>query len=168
MTAQDSSSSIAAFHSAARRRGGWLALAALAATLVGGCGHLVILRDPLSAAEHNDLGVAYERKGEHDLAAREYQKALRIDSDFARARVNLGNVAAHRARWSEAERCYRRALPHLPEDPDVRNNLAIALLQQNRHLDEAERLALEAVARAGAQDSLYQATLADVRAARAR
>ena len=143
-------------------------IAALVFTLASGCGHIVVLNDPLSAAEHNDLGVAYERRGEWDLAAREYRRALEVDAEFARARVNLGNIAAQRQRWAEAEGHYRRALPDLPEDPDVRNNLAVALMRQRRHLDEAERLALDAVARAGAQDSLYRATLAEVRLARSR
>jgi Flp pilus assembly protein TadD len=143
-------------------------LAALLAALVSGCGHLVILHDPLSAAEHNDLGVSYEQRGEWNLAARQYRRALKVDSRYARARVNLGNVAARGERWAEAERHYRRALPSLPDDPDVRNNLAVALMRQGRDFDEAERLALAAIARAGAEDSLYRATLAEVRLARPR
>jgi len=148
----------------ARRFAAVVALAALAA--LGGCSRIVILNDALTAAEHNDLGVAYERQGKLQLAGREYRRALRRDSRYARARVNLGNLAAASGRWSEAERCYRRALGDAPVDADALNNLAVALLRQMRRLDEAEALALRAVEAAGAADSIPRATLSEVRAAR--
>ena len=142
----------------------WLLLAAMLA--LPGCGHLVVLHDPLSAAEHNDLGVAYERAGKGELAAREYRKAVRLDRRFAVAHVNLGNLAAADGRWSEAERRYRAALRARPDDADALNNLATALLRRRRRLAEAEALAARAVA-LGGRDSLYRVTLAEVRDARA-
>src|SRR5438093_9326035 len=111
-------------------RRGWLPL--VLALAVWGCGHLVILHDPLSAPEHNDLGVAYEAQGRLDLAAREYRHALRLDRRFARARVNLGNVSAARGRWREAAREYRRALAQGPEDAAAMNNLAVARMREER------------------------------------
>ena len=63
--------------------------------LAGGCSRIpriIVLSDPLNAAEHVELGVAYERKGELDLARREYERALRKDGKLYRARVNLGNI----------------------------------------------------------------------------
>ncbi|HKQ56889.1 MAG TPA: tetratricopeptide repeat protein, partial [Candidatus Eisenbacteria bacterium] len=86
-----------------------LTLCAIGAT-AGGCSHIVVLHDPLTAPEHNDLGVAYESEGRLDLAAREYRRALKLDPDFGRARLNLGNIEAARGRWPRAEREYRRAL----------------------------------------------------------
>ena len=144
-----------------------IAAAGLAA-LVCGCGHLVVLHDPLSAAEHNDLGVAYEARGDLGLAAREYRRALRLESRLTRARVNLGNVWARQGRWGDAEACYRRALRNDPGDADALNNLALALLRQGGDLAEAEALARRAIERCGQPDSLYQSTLAEVRAARRR
>jgi outer membrane protein OmpA-like peptidoglycan-associated protein len=41
---------------------------ALLLTLLCSCSHIVILHDPLTAEEHNDLGVTYEQKGELDAA----------------------------------------------------------------------------------------------------
>ncbi len=146
--------------------------AAIAAALglllgIAGCSHIVVLHDPLTAAEHNDLGLVYERDGKVDLAVREYRKAVRLDPRLARARVNLGNVAAGRGRWGEAEKSYRRALRD-EELPDALNNLAVALVRQSKGLDEAERLALRAVTLGGERDSIYRATLEEVRAARTR
>jgi len=147
--------------------GRWVGLWGLAALmLLVNCSRIVILNDPLSAAEHNDLGVAYERQGLTDLAAKEYRRALRREPNFTRARVNLGNIEAAAGRWADAERTYRRALEHAPDDPDALNNLAVALLRQGRKLDEAESLALRAVTAAAADDSVAKSTLAEVRAAR--
>jgi Flp pilus assembly protein TadD len=125
----------------------------------------VVLNDPLSAAEHNDLGVAYERAGKPALAEREYRKSLRIDPRFARARVNLGNLAAAAGRWAEAERHYRRALRDLPGDPDARNNLAVTRMRRGHADEEAEWLARSAMALAPS-DSAYRHTLAEVLQAR--
>lgn len=141
-------------------------LSGMALVLLCSCSRIVILNDALSAAEHNDLGVAYERQGLTDLAAKEYRRALRRDSGFTRARVNLGNLDAAAGRWADAERNYRRALKHDPDDADALNNLAVALLRQGRKLDEAEALALKAMTAAGVNDSIPRSTLAEVQAAR--
>jgi tetratricopeptide (TPR) repeat protein len=139
----------------------------LLAVALAGCSHIVVLDDPLTAAEHNDLGVAYEAQGKSDLARREYDQALRLDPGLVRARVNLGNLEAASGRWGRAEDDYRRALHRSPADADALNNLAIALLRQGKGLGEAESLAAKAVAADGERDSIYRATLAEVQAARA-
>lgn len=142
------------------------ALGLWVAASITGCAHLVVLHDPLTAREHNDLGVAYESTGRLDLAGKEYRKALRLEPAYAQARVNLGNIEAASGRWGDAEKCYRRALKDSPEDYDAMNNLAVALLKQGRQLDEARSLAERAVAAGGARDSVYRATLAEVESAR--
>lgn len=139
-----------------------LALASALVAALAGCAHLVVLHDPLTASEHNDLGVAYESSGQSDLAAREYNKALRLDPHQAQARVNLGNIEASAGRWGRAEKCYRRALIDSSTDYDAMNNLAVALLRQGRRLDEARALAERAVAAGGERESVYRATLGEV------
>jgi Flp pilus assembly protein TadD len=146
----------------ARAAGAGLLVSAFAITALGGCAHLVILHDPLSAAEHNDLGVAYESGGQPKLAAREYHHALRLDPHQARARVNLGNADAALGRWHAAEKSYRRALRDSSGDADAMNNLAVALLRQARRPEEARTWAKHAVSVGGASDSVYRATLAEV------
>jgi Flp pilus assembly protein TadD len=132
------------------------------------CSRFVLLGDALSAAEHNDLGVAYEAAGETELARREYRRALRRSPHLARARVNLGNLEAAAGRWKRAEHLYRRALRDDPGDPDARNNLAVSLLHQDRRSEEAEWMARSAVALSQPRDSIARATLADVLEWRAR
>jgi Flp pilus assembly protein TadD len=142
-----------------------LAVVLAAVAVLAGCSRLVLLHDPLTASEHNDLGVAYERSGQRELAAKEYRKALRLAPHDSRARVNLGNLEAANGRWDRAERHYRRALRDSTTDLDAMNNLAVALLRQRRRLDEARVLAERAVAGGGERDSVYRATLREVRAA---
>lgn len=150
----------------AARAGRAAAILACLAVLAG-CSRIVVLHDPLSAAEHNDLGVAYESAGRMDLAEGEYRRALRLAPGLTRARVNLGNLHARAGRWPQAEREYRRALRREPGDTDALNNLAWTLLQRGRALGEAESLATRALAAATpGRDSLIRATLEAVRAAR--
>jgi len=132
------------------------------------CAHFVVLHDPLTASEHNDLGVVYESAGQLDLAAAEYRHSLKLDSHQSRARVNLGNIEAARGRWRGAEKCYRRALADSSTNVDAMNNLAIALLRQDRQLDEARALAERAVAAGSERDSIYRATLAEVKSGQGR
>ncbi|MFZ8787688.1 tetratricopeptide repeat protein, partial [Thermocrinis sp.] len=49
--------------------------------LCGGCAvpKIVILKDPLTAEEHINLGYLYEKQGKLDLAEEEYKKAIRKD-----------------------------------------------------------------------------------------
>jgi Flp pilus assembly protein TadD len=140
----------------------WIAAGPAVAIVLGSCSHLVVLRDPLTANEHNDLGVAYESSGQSALAIREYRKSLSIDSHQGNARINLGNAEAAEGRWRDAEKSYRRALLDAPGNADAQNNLAVALLRQGRNRDEARALAASAAAVGGERDSIYRATVAEV------
>jgi Flp pilus assembly protein TadD len=125
------------------------ALAALLLLLLAaGCARLpkiIVLEDPLTAEEHVDLGVAYERRGELDLARREYEMALRKDGRFFQARVNLGNVHLAKKEYEKARREYLRALELRPGDADATNNLAWAAILSGVGIDEALSL-MESVA----------------------
>ena len=144
------------------RRSAGLAAALVAVIALQGCAHFVVLNDPLTASEHNDLGVAYETAGLPDLAAKEYRKSLRLDAHQSRAWVNLGNIEAGNGRWHAAEQSYRHALGNVSTDADAMNNLAIVLLRQHRNMQEARELAGRAVAAGGERDSVYRATLDEV------
>lgn len=108
-----------------------LPLLLLAGLLLGGCSlpRLIVLNDPLDAHQHNDLGVAYQQRGETDLALREYQRAADLDSDWARPLINRGNVLAANQDWDGAAKSYRQALRREPDNAEAMNNLAWVLLQ---------------------------------------
>jgi len=139
-----------------------IALTFAAVIALDGCAHFVVLHDPLTASEHNDLGVAYETSGKTRLAAKEYRRSVRLDPEGIRAWVNLGNVEAAEGRWDAAATSYRHALRISPIDADAMNNLAVALLRLGRDWDEARLMAGRAVAAGGERDSVYRATLEEV------
>ena len=108
--------------------------------LAGGCSRvprIIVLEDPLTAAEHVELGVAYERKGELDLARREYERALRMDGKFYRARVNLGNVFLAKKEYGKAREEYLLALELRPGDAEATNNLSWAAILSGEGIDDA-------------------------------
>ena len=112
----------------------------LVLVLAGGCSRLpkiIVLEDPLTAKEHVELGVAYERKGELDLARREYERALRKDGKFYQARVNLGNIFLAKKEYGKAREEYLLALEVRPGDPDATNNLSWAAIFSGEGIDEA-------------------------------
>ncbi|MGE5808366.1 MAG: hypothetical protein ACM32I_04495, partial [Nitrospirota bacterium] len=47
--------------------------------ILSGCSlpRIIILNDPLSPEEHNNLGSIYESQGKFDLAAQQYREALK-------------------------------------------------------------------------------------------
>ncbi|HEX9776749.1 MAG TPA: tetratricopeptide repeat protein [Geopsychrobacteraceae bacterium] len=128
--------------------------------LLAGCSlpRIIVLNDPLDAQQHNDLGVAYEQRGEYDLALREYGRAAGRDKDWALPLFNSGNVHARLEQWPAAVAAYEAALKLDGRALPLMNNLAWALVQ----IGESRRglsLAEEVVGRDGT-DPGYWDTLA--------
>lgn len=101
---------------------------------------VVILEDTLTAEQHNDLGYVYETKGMDDLAEKEYALAVQKQESWHLPWFNRGNLAFKRGDYPRAEDYFRQALRCAPDNADVMNNLANALLMQGRH-GEARRMA---------------------------
>lgn len=99
---------------------------------------IVVLDDPLSAVEHNDLGVIYETKGMFDLAEKEYYKAIKQKEDWSVPYFNLGNLYYKQNNSDKAEWSFRKALKIDPDNPDVLNNLAYLLYEQGRLVEAKE------------------------------
>lgn len=118
----------------------FLAALLLVVLASGGCARvpkIIVLKDPLTAAEHVELGVSYERKGELDLARRQYEMALKKDKGYFQARVNLGNVYLAQKEYGKARGEYLRALESRPGDAEAANNLAWAAIHSGEGIDEA-------------------------------
>ncbi len=105
---------------------------------------IIIMDDPLSAEQHNDLGVIYEKKGEHELARKEYASAIKKNSEWMTPYFNMGNLYYQSGDYSKAETYYTKALKRSPDNPDVMNNLANALLMQGKG-DEAMSMVEKAI-----------------------
>ena len=134
----------------------------LGALLLWGCSmpRIIVLKDPLDARQHNDLGVAYEQLGDFDLASREYRRAAEIDKGWALPLTNLGNLAASQSQWQESALNYREALARQPGNAAAMNNLAWVLTKAG-HPSEALSWAQQAVT-ATAEDPQCWDTLAEV------
>lgn len=132
---------------------GWALLLVTVLGSVEACSNLpriVILHDPLTPQEHVTLGASYQARGRGDLAAREFEAALRRQAEFVPALIGLGNLAYEADAFEEAEGFYRRALTASPEHPAASNNLALVHLARGERLDEAERMTRNAAAQGGA------------------
>ncbi|MGH7322874.1 MAG: tetratricopeptide repeat protein [Candidatus Rokuibacteriota bacterium] len=140
---------------------GVVALAILTAGfLVTGCARpRAPVWDPVSADDHNDLGVAYHTRGEFELAARQFRRALALRPGWARAFVNLGDAQLALGLVDEAISAYERAHVVGPANPATANNLAWALLQHEGRWPEAEPLIRGALARDPQPRGYYLDTL---------
>ena len=76
------------------------------------------------AATHNDLGNTYLRQGRHAMALLKYEQAVRRDSTYWQAWLNLGTLYAMRGDLRGAVPIFKRVLEHHPERAGVWSNLA--------------------------------------------
>ncbi len=116
--------------------------------MVAGCGHVGFkdLRgDPLSAQEHFTLGSIYEKRGESQLALREYKMALNKDSHFLPAMTRLGELSYVMGHYGQAEKYYQRAIEMSPRNGDLYNNLCWVYVSQGKKLKKAESLISKAM-----------------------
>lgn len=97
---------------------------------------LIVHNDPLTAIEHNNLGVALEERGELETARREYGLAMKKRPEWVVPLFNAGNVEYKMGRLNEARELYLHALEIDPENPEIMNNLAWLLFKQGK-LQEA-------------------------------
>ena len=127
-----------------------------------------VLHDPLTPEEHVTLGLTYEIEGRLEMAVQEYESALKQQQGYAPALIGLGNLAFERGEVSEAETFYREALATDPEDPGANNNLAMLYLTERENLDEAERLASQALTQGGPLRPYVLDTMAHIYARQGR
>ncbi|MBU4371743.1 MAG: tetratricopeptide repeat protein [Proteobacteria bacterium] len=107
----------------------------VAALLLSSCAlpKIVVMEDRLTAEQHNDLGYVYEQKGIFDLAEKEYLLAVKKREDWQVPYFNLGNLMFKIGDFKKSEKFFRTTLNYNPNNSDVMNNLANALLMQERH-----------------------------------
>jgi tetratricopeptide (TPR) repeat protein len=118
--------------------------------VISGCGYLpinvLLMKDPLTAEEHNDLGVAYENEGKDELAVREYKAALKKNNELVVPMVNIGNVFLKQDNYTEAEKYYKKALIMDPYNLEAANNLASLYLILGKEYQKALETLTSAVA----------------------
>ncbi|MGH7230608.1 MAG: tetratricopeptide repeat protein [Nitrospiraceae bacterium] len=109
----------------------------------------VVSHDPLTADEHVLLGQSYEAQGLRERATYEYEAALRQDNSSIAALIARGNVSFESSKLQEAEEYFSQALALAPQHAGAKNNLAMVYLSRGERLDDAERLARQALDRGG-------------------
>jgi Tfp pilus assembly protein PilF len=65
---------------------------------------------------HNNLGVAWKKKGEPEKAAASFNRALALRPEYGEAWSNLGWIHAEEKKWREARADFERALRFNPND----------------------------------------------------
>ncbi|HEX7505027.1 MAG TPA: tetratricopeptide repeat protein [Syntrophales bacterium] len=106
---------------------------------------IIVIDDPLTAEQHNDLGVAYEQKGEFELAGKEFEKAIKINKDWVIPYLNLAHLYYRQDKLDQAEATLREGLRIKGDHPDLLNNLAWVLMEKGQ-LKEAKPLIDKAIA----------------------
>ncbi len=106
---------------------------------------IVVFDDPLTAEQHNDLGVAYEEKGDLGLAEKEFEKALKKNREWVIPYLNLGHLYYRQDKLDRAEHILREGLRAKGDHPDLLNNLAWVLMEKGR-LEHAQYLVDKAIA----------------------
>ena len=124
-------------------------IAVFAVPLLTGCASLLSAlsyNDPLTAEEHNHLGVIYEREGDYDLALREYEAAADKDGNLAVPIVNAGNIYLKKGEYEKALKSYKKALKIDEENIEAANNLASLYLEQGENYEEGLQVLKKAAA----------------------
>jgi Tfp pilus assembly protein PilF/4-amino-4-deoxy-L-arabinose transferase-like glycosyltransferase len=85
---------------------------------------------------YRNLGLAYIRQGRPDLGARELEKAISFDPEYAEAYSGLGFALQRQGKLDEAIGCFEKAIALKPQLDEAHNNLGAIYLQQGR-LDAA-------------------------------
>jgi len=95
-----------------------------------------IARNPGCWMAYNNLGIALVEKGNIDEAIPQYEKSLRLHSDYAEAHYNLGSALLQKGNFDGAIVQCHEALALQPNDPDAHVALGNALLAKGA-VDEA-------------------------------
>lgn len=138
-----------------------LFLLALSCIAVSACSlpRLIILNDPLSSAEHDDLGKIYEAQGKNEIALEQYQAALEKDPKFYSALMHVGDLAYRMNLYGVSEKAYKKALQIQPENGDIYNNLCWVYLKQGANAEQSLELVRKALELTPAHQAYYLDTL---------
>lgn len=114
---------------------GWHLLGAVACQagrVEEGVEHLrrAIALSPGAGVFHNSLGNALRLLGQTDAAITCYRRAVECQTDLGEAHKNLGQTLSAAGRFHEAAESFQMALQLRPDDPEVRESLLNAALNE--------------------------------------
>jgi tetratricopeptide (TPR) repeat protein len=88
---------------------------------------------PDSATIENKIGIAYHQLVELDMAKKYYERATRLDHNYAEAINNLGTVFYARKSFRRAIGEYKKALRITPESASILSNLGTAYFARKNY-----------------------------------
>jgi tetratricopeptide (TPR) repeat protein len=113
-----------------------------------------------SAIIANKTGIAYHQMLDLDQAKRYYEKAVKLNPDYAEAINNLGTIFYSRKSYRRAISQYKKALRITPESASILSNLGTGYFARKNY-DEAfkayqEALRLYLLGKTGIPDGVVQ------------
>jgi tetratricopeptide (TPR) repeat protein len=109
--------------------------------------------DPKSIILRQRLAEVYDREGDHGRALAYYQQAHQLAPNDSAVALMLAGALARADRLDEAKALYQAVAKAHPEDAPALNNAAFFLADTGGDLDEALRLAKNALAKVPGQPS---------------
>ena len=106
---------------------------------------IVVIDDPLTAEQHNDLGVAYEQKGELRPRREGIRKSDQEEQGLGDPLPEPRAPLLPAGQLDQAERTLRGGLRVKGDHPDLLNNLAWVLMEKGQ-LKDAKTLIDKAIA----------------------
>jgi Flp pilus assembly protein TadD len=119
---------------------------------------LALVDRPDDIALLMSLGNAASQKGQWDAAIAAFERAQKISPNEFTPTVMLAFTLQRAGKSDRAMEEYRRALGLQPDNPRVLNNLAFLIVETHGNLDEAKKLAEDAV-RKDPKDPQFKDTL---------
>lgn len=113
----------------------------------------LLSRDPRSLDLLRRLGEVADRLGDHNRAIAYYQRAHDLAPSDAAAEIELADAWARASRMDKAMALYQHVAKAHPENAPALNNTAFFLADSGGDLDEALRLAKQALAKTPGQPS---------------
>jgi len=92
----------------------------------------------------NIRGACYAGLGQLDIAVQNYEKAISIKPEYAKAHYNLGSVLQELGKLHDSVKSYENSIAFEPEYAQAHNNLAIVLRELGQ-LEEAEASCRKAI-----------------------
>jgi tetratricopeptide (TPR) repeat protein len=113
----------------------------------------LLASDPKSIVLRRHLAEVCELQGDHARAIAYYQQAHELAADDVAVAVGLADALARAGRMNEARTIYQGVAKAHPDDAPALNNVAFFLADSDGDLDEALRLAKNALAKIPGQPS---------------
>jgi len=91
-----------------------------------------------SAVIQNKIGIAYHQMMQTYIAKRYYERAIKLDSNYAEAVNNLGTIYYSKKAYRRATKLYQRALRLSPNSASIYSNLGTAFFARKNYKMAAE------------------------------